>query len=178
MSGARAVTDLGREIPLFQYEVALVLEEGEQFELQHDGKRRDYFRWSEEQFLALKGVAAGKLVRMAEPSLEANCHGWAFAAGRYGIKDEHVSGILADQGYASVAEPQDGDLAIYWDGGSATHSGIVRLSAAGAVMVRSKWGPFSVFEHAPEAFYYPGGVCAIYRSPRANHALTIRDAVG
>src|SRR5438128_1837207 len=100
---------MGREIPLFHYEVAVILDAGEQFELQHDEKRRDYFGWSEEQFLALKGVDAGKLVRMVEPSLTANCHGWAFTGGRYGIKDEHITGILADHGYAAVTEPRDGD---------------------------------------------------------------------
>jgi hypothetical protein len=172
--GARAITDTGREIPLFHFEVAVIVDEGDQFELQHDEKRRDYFRWSEEQFLALKGVAAANLNRMAEPSLEANCHGWAFAAGRYGIKDEHISGILTDQGYAAVTEPQDGDLAVYWDGTSASHSGIVRLSAGGVLKIESKWGPFSVFEHLPDAFNYPGAVCAIYRSPRQNHDLAIR----
>jgi hypothetical protein len=174
VSGARAVTKLGREIPLFRYEVAVVLGKGEQFELQSDQRRREYFRWSERQFLALKGVAAETLNRTAEPSLEANCHGWAFAAGRYGIKDEYVGGILTDQGYASVTEPRDGDLAIYWDGDSATHSGIVRLSETGLLRVQSKWGPFSVFEHFPDAFRYAGAVCAIYRRPEGSHDLTIR----
>jgi hypothetical protein len=173
VSDARAVTDLGREVPLFRYDVAVVLNDGEQFELNGDDRRRDYFRWSESQFLAHRAIAADKLSRIAEPSLEANCHGWTFAAGRYGIKDEHVSGILVDQGYAAVEEPQEGDLAIYWAGDLATHSGIVRLSS-GMLKVQSKWGPFSVFEHAPEAFYYAGGVCMVYRSPRPNHELTIR----
>jgi hypothetical protein len=176
VSEAVAVTDRGREIPLFRYEVAVVLEKGEPFELQSDGGRRDYFRWSEQQFLAMKGVAAAKLERMAEPSLEANCHGWAFAGGRFGIKDEYVSSIITDQGYAAVTEPQDGDLAVYWDANSATHSGIVRRPSSGVLRVQSKWGPFSVFEHFPEAFNYPGAVCAIYRSPRPNHGLTIRTS--
>jgi len=174
----RAITDLGREIPLFRYEVAVTLDEGEQFDIRTDAKRREYFRWSEEQFLALKRVNGAKLNRMVEPSLEANCHGWAFVGGRYGIKDEHIGGILTDQGYAAVREPRDGDLAIYWDGNSATHSGIVRLSPAGQLTVQSKWGPFSVFEHVPDAFYFPGGICAIYRSPRSNHELAIRAAGG
>jgi hypothetical protein len=173
VSEARAVTDRGREIPLFRYEVAVVLEKEESFDPQSDDGRRDYFHWSESQFLALKGVAAARLQRMAEPSLASNCHGWTFAGGRYGIKDEHVSGILTDQGYVSVTQPQDGDLAIYWDGNSATHSGIVRLLSDGVLKVQSKWGPFSVFEHLPEAFNYPGAVCAIYRTPRQHHDLTI-----
>jgi hypothetical protein len=171
---AVAVTDAGREIPLFRYEVAVILEDGEQFELQDEQDRREYYRWSESRFLEMHDVAATKLNRIAEPALEANCHGWVFTGGHYGIKDEHVSGILADQGYLAVNEPRDGDLAVYWAGNSGTHSGIVRMASDGVLKIRSKWGPYSVFEHVPEAFYFAGGICAVYRSPRQNHDLTVR----
>src|SRR5262245_44662517 len=91
-----AVTDLGREIPLFHYHAAVLLGEGEQYDLNDEFQRRALFFWAQEQFLANKQVDGAKLIRLNEPFLEANCHGWAFAGGQYGIKDEHIPGILAD----------------------------------------------------------------------------------
>jgi len=168
-----AVTDLGRTVPLFHYEAAYILRPGQQLDANNVAQCKAAFRASEYQFLTNSQQDVEKLVRLLDPYLGANCHGWVFARGRFGIKDEFIADILADHAYIQVEEPTSGDLAVYFHEGVAVHSGFARRSDAGSVIVESKWGPFGVFRHPPEAYAFPG-TCAFYRSPRATHELSFR----
>jgi hypothetical protein len=115
-----------------------------------------------------------RVIRLAGSSDACNCHGWTFTGGKYGIRNPDVGMILADNGYAIVQEPQDGDLAIYTNADQITHSGKVRLTRPGdSILVESKWGPFGVFLHAPDAQPF-SGVCAFYRSARPGHLLGLQ----
>jgi len=173
--GVEAITDRGRKIPLFHYEPAALPLRGRQVELRTDEDHRALLRWGEERHLANTNQDVSKLVRLLEPQPLANCHGWVFAGGRYGIEHLHIRDILDDNGYAIVQEPQDGDLAVYTKDGEITHSGILRIDSQYQLMVEGKLGPFSVFLHPTEAPPFADG-CAFYRSPRRGHALLIQPS--
>jgi hypothetical protein len=168
-----AVTDRGRAIPLFHFDAAVFPYRGQQIDPHSEEQQREFLRLTEEALLIETKQDPAKLIRAVEPHLGSNCHGWVFAAGRYGITNLHVPTILADHDYAAVSDGRPGDLAIYFNGTECTHSGIVRIDASGAVWIESKWGPFGVFFHPPQAQPFPG-ICRFYRSPRAGHAMTIR----
>jgi hypothetical protein len=170
---SRALTDAGRVIPLFRFEAFVIPVEGQQlpFHPQHDGQF--FLRMAEQKFLANTREDASKIVRLIEPHTACNCHGWVFTKGKFGIEDSQVSMILADNGYVRVNDPREGDIAIYEDGERIAHSGLVRITSAGAgILVESKWGPFGVFLHAPLAHPFPGA-CSFYRSTRSGHAIAI-----
>ncbi len=171
--GVEAVTDRERKIPLFHYEPAALPRRGGKVELRTDADQRELLRWGEERYLANSKQDVTKLVRILEPQPLANCHGWVFAGGRYGIEHLHIRDILDDNGYGVVHQPQEGDVAVYAKDGEITHSGIVRIDAAGEVMVEGKLGPFSLFLHPREAPPFADG-CTFYRSTRRGHTLPIR----
>lgn len=173
----QAVTDTGRPIPLFRYEVSYILQPGQQFDPHDAAQRQRAFRMSEEQFLTNTKQDVAKLTRVFDPHLASNCHGWVFTGGRFGIKDEHVAGILADQGYSLVNDPVEGDLAVYFVDGVVEHTGFVRQNVAGVIFIESKWGPFGVFRHPPEAYAFKG-TCAFYRTARPHHALQLQPTSG
>ena len=153
----QALTDRGRLIPLFHFEMSTPPETVEAAVL----AAADYQH---------------KVIRLVGPSNACNCHGWVFTGGKYGIRNPDVPTILADNEYAIVQAPREGDLAIYQNGEQFTHSGRVRLTqSGGSVLVESKWGPFGVFLHAPDAQPF-SGVCTFYRSARTGHALSLRSA--
>ena len=104
----QAVTDKGRSVPLFHFKVHSTAAEAERF-IRADEKDLTQF------------------VRLYEASPTANCHGWAFTSGQYGIRDPEIAGILNDNAYAETAEPSEGDLAIYSIDNHITHSGVVRI---------------------------------------------------
>ncbi len=173
LSGMEAVTDRGRCIPLFHYEPAALPLRGREFELRTDADHRELLRWGEQQHLANMNQDVSKFVRLLDPQPLANCHGWTFAGGRYGIEHSSVKDILTDNGYSIVQEPAEADLAIYTRDGEISHSGIVRIDSARLLMVEGKLGPFSVFLHPAEAPPFAEG-CTFYRSQRSGHALSIR----
>jgi len=175
VSAAEAITDRGRKIPLFHYEPAALPLRGRQVELHSDADHRELLSWGEQRYLANTNQDVSKLVRLLDPQPLANCHGWVFAGGCYGIEHSHIHDILADNGYSIVPEPRDTDLAVYTKDGEVTHSGIVRIDSSGQLQVEGKLGPFSVFLHPVEAPPFADG-CTIYRSPRRGHSLSIRPA--
>jgi hypothetical protein len=186
----KAVTDLGRDIPLFRYD-ALVLppQNGERpFDPQADRQQLLYLH--EQRHIAsimhtaaamtgtslMQGASirhgSGTLVRLADPQPVCNCHGWIFTGGQLGIQDPHIPSILEENGYTVVQSPREGDLAIYRINDGIKHSGVVRRTQPGSpIMVESKWGPFGAFLHPVDA--HPGS-CTFYRSPRGGHLLAIR----
>lgn len=168
-----AVTDSKRSIPLFRYEVSYILQPSQQFNAQDPAHCQWAFRMSEEQFLTNTKQDFTKLTRVFGPHLASNCHGWVFTGGRFGIKDEHVADILADHAYSLVFDPAEGDLAVYFVDGVAEHTGFVRQNDKGSIVIESKWGPFGVFRHPPEAYAFKGS-CAFYRTARPQHALHLQ----
>jgi hypothetical protein len=155
--GMRALTDRGCEILLFEFEMRHSLEELEEGLL----TSRDY---------------AHQIIQILEPSKQANCHGWVFADGQFGVPSEQVDVILADNGYRAVDRPRENDLAVYRNiAGDILHTGVVQLvSDEGLVLVESKWGPLGVFLH-PAAVQPYGANFGYYRTSRPNHRLRISN---
>src|SRR6476661_5156581 len=108
----KALTDLGREIPLFRFE-SLAVAASQAVQLVTESDERKMLESGEQIFLKNTKQDAGKLVRLVEPRIECNCHGWIFAGGQFGIYGLHVPMILEDNGYVLVNDPQEGDVAIY-----------------------------------------------------------------
>jgi hypothetical protein len=151
-----AFTDQGRAIPLFHFKIHSTDVEVQQFIDSHEKER-------------------SQIIRLIEPNPAANCHGWVFTGGQYGIRDPDVAAILSDNGYVEVAEPREGDLAIY-SSDRITHSGVVRIvDKHAAPLVESKWGPLGVYLHAIDKQPF-GGTCRIYRSGRADHLIALERA--
>lgn len=150
-----AITDKGRGIALFHFKMNSADEEIQRFAQSNE---KDH----------------AQLIRLIEPNPASNCHGWVFTAGQYGIRDPEVGSILSDNDYAEVAQPQEGDLAIYRRGNEICHSGLVRIAEKHSpVLIESKWGPFGVYLHATAAQPF-GGECRFYRSSRSSHTLAMR----
>ncbi len=111
------------------------------------------------------------IIRREEPSDICNCHGWAFTEGKYWIGGEDVQKILDDNGYQEVKTPQPGDLAIFREGDSITHTSVVRYVTEGQpVVVEGKWGWMGVFLHVVDQGAY-GRNFTYYRTPRTSHVL-------
>jgi hypothetical protein len=150
-----AKTDRGRNIPLFHFDLHAPVEAAEAVIL------------AEAQYQQ-------RVIRLSQNDPAANCHGWVFTGGQFGIRNADVPAILADNGYAVVSIPAAGDLAVYSNAGQTTHSGIVRVvEPDGLVLIESKWGPFGTFLH-PLGTQPFSGICTFYRSPRAGHMLQLR----
>src|SRR5262249_1057001 len=129
-----------------------------------------------ERFIDLHETDLTQIIRLADPNSAANCHGWVFTGGKYGIRDPEVERILLDNGYAEFAAPREGDLAIYRSGNKITHSGIVRIADKSTpILIESKWGPFGVYLHGVEKQPF-AGQCIFYRSSRSGHVLTLRSS--
>jgi len=151
-----AFTDTGRAISLFHFKVYSTSEEVERFMRSTEKER-------------------SQIIRLMEANPASNCHGWIFTGGRYGIRDSEVWSIVADNGYAEVTEPLEGDLVVYMTGDQIRHSGLVRMAGKHApVLIESKWGPFGVYLHAVEQQPF-AGTCKFYRSPRHDHLLVLRS---
>jgi len=129
-----------------------------------------------ERFIDLHEIDLTQIIRLTGPNSAANCHGWVFTGGRYGIRDPEIERILTDNGYAEISSPREGDLAIYRNGNKITHSGIVRIADRSTpILVESKWGPFGVYLHDMNKQPF-AGQCKFYRSSRSGHALALRSS--
>lgn len=95
------------------------------------------------------GVTVGK-----DPDAGYDCHGLTFKSGKQFINNDQVQKIIDDQGWKPPAngKAQKGDIVVYRKGGSITHSGIVEDvdNAGNVTKVRSKWGPWGEYVHAPD----------------------------
>jgi len=112
-----------------------------------------------------------KLIRTAAASLDSNCHGWTFAAGKYWLSGEDVDRILEDNGYRSVSVPRPGDVIVYRAGDRVMHTGVVSVvTSDGTILVESKWGQLGRFLHRPADQTY-STQWLFYRSPRIGHLL-------
>ena len=153
-----AVTDAGRKIELFQFDVA----EAPQ---------------TLADILIEQEALTQKVIRVAGPDAACNCHGWVFTGGRYGVATEDVDAILADNSYRIVEEAREGDIIIYRDElGRVRHSGLVRfVGTDGLVLVESKWGSLGIYLHTPKEQPY-GGFFAFYHSSRPSHELSLLPA--
>jgi hypothetical protein len=115
--------------------------------------------------------ASVEITRTAEGSVDSNCHGWVFTGGRAILANNEVDLILADNGYEITEQPRPGDLAIYRNGETVSHTAIVRAVEPGRpVVVEGKWSWMGVYRHAVGDSIY-GRQYAYYRSPRADHLL-------
>src|SRR6185503_14107368 len=107
------------------------------------------------------------------PDNRANCHGWVFTGGWFGIAGQDVDKILLDNDYDRVEQPRPGDLVIYRDTeGRAAHSGIVRLAEGDLVLVESKWGAQARYLHRLLDQAY-ATTYEFYRSPRHGHFISL-----
>lgn len=147
--GVRAVTDLGRPVP-----IGVPTPDGA-VEAMPEG-----FEW--------RAIAASRGERVA------NCHGWVFAGGAYWLPSDWIDTILRDNGYQRTADPAVGDVIIYRDGtGRPHHSGLVKaIGDDGFVLIESKWGLLDVFWHTPrdQAF---GDRFEYWHSDRRGHRLRL-----
>jgi hypothetical protein len=115
-----------------------------------------------------------QLMRQRKADDGSNCHGWVFTGGRYWLDPDSVELVLRENGYVDVRDPQPGDLTIYRNNGSISHTGIVRYVTAGApALVEGKWGPLGVYLHPVDQCPY--GTPTFYRSVRHGHLLTGLD---
>jgi hypothetical protein len=153
-----AITDTGRELPLCAYDDS------------------DTLLHEERNIINLEQYAH-QIIRLAEPSARANCHGWVYFGGQYAVRSRDVSSILSDNGYSTVAEPTAGDLAIYRaESDEITHTALVRIVREdGSVVCESKWGPLGVYLH-PVAVQPYGSHIKYYRSERGDHRVTVVPA--
>ncbi|MCE9526262.1 MAG: hypothetical protein K8R36_09440 [Planctomycetales bacterium] len=105
----------------------------------------------------------------------ANCHGWVFTGGEYLLSRDGVERILEDNGYQPCKSPKPGDLIVYRNGdGEILHSGLVKASLFGGILIESKWGVGGRFVHGPEM--QPYGTCySYYRSSRRGHTVAINN---
>jgi hypothetical protein len=167
----RAVTDRARSIPLYCYELLLVPSETNQLEIITTQEVPGIIALMEEICVANLKRPSSFFVRLEPAMPSCNCHGWTFAQAQHCIHDKHVSQILQDNGYCQVNDPRSGDLAVCYLDDVIIHSGLVRSVRDGEVIrIESKWGPFGVFLHHPQAYPYPW---TYYRSERHGHLLNI-----
>lgn len=153
--GARAVTDRG---------TAVVLKEPQ-------AVRDPGVLVSPEERVLRETRLADQVIRHGGPSDESNCHGWVFTGGKFLLSPEDVELILKENGYAEVQEPQPGDVAVYRQGGTVSHTALVRYVAEGQpVLVEGKWGAMGVFLHPADKSPY-GTDYTFHRSARRGHLL-------
>jgi len=155
VAGVVATTDAGRQVKLLEPQAARSPAETQSAE------RR-----------TLANMAFVERVIRIEPATDVcNCHGWVFTGGRYWIGPDDVEIILVDNDYRPVTDPRPGDIAVYRDGTSIAHTGLVRTGGAGTpVLIESKWGWMGVFLHRPDDTCY-GRRYSFYRGPRETHLI-------
>jgi hypothetical protein len=154
-----AVTDTGRRIPLFRWEVS-------------DGDFRR-FRQHEGTRLSMFGKAA---IPRSPSDRHSNCHGWVFSNSRFLLQGRDIEWILSDNGYTPTRSPDPEDVVVYRDrDGVIVHTGVVRgVLDDGTIMIESKFGLDGVFLHEPQSQPYATDY-VFYHTDRPGHAITIED---
>lgn len=111
------------------------------------------------------------VIRRGPANDHSNCHGWIFTGGRFQVRGADVETILQENAYRQVDDPQPGDLVVYRNAGTVTHTAIVRYVTQGLpLLVESKWGNLGVYLHPVDRSVY-GTDYTIYRSSRPGHLL-------
>jgi len=109
----------------------------------------------------------------AKPSVQSNCHGWVFTQGQHILRGEDVQLILNDNNYTEVSKPQFNDVVVYRSNyGVILHTGVVRGSLEGAILVESKWGISALCMHVAEEQPYAQNF-TYYRTDRPSHDILI-----
>jgi hypothetical protein len=117
-----------------------------------------------------------QVIRQGAADERTNCHGWVFTGGRYILSAEDVEVILRENGYAVTRDPRPGDLVIYRNYETITHTALVQYVAEGQpALVRGKWGNLGLFLHHVDKSPY-GTDFTYYRSPRSGHLLATGPA--
>lgn len=155
---ASAVTDAGRSVQLFRWDV--------------DDDSFEYFSALSNQRLEM---LQNKIIQRAAPDYRYNCHGWVFTGGEYLLRGHQVEQILQDNGYTVTDKPRPNDLVIYRStDGTIVHTGLVRsVLEDGTVLEESKWGLDGRYLHRPEDTPY-SKVFAYYRGARPDHRIVIK----
>jgi hypothetical protein len=156
-AGLLAHTDAGATVPLYRVRSAAASGMTAQGEA-------DYLR---NRNLMLRVIQTQPI------TLDYNCHGWVFAAGRCWVGGPDVDRIVRDNHYQVVSHPARGDLALFRDErGKVQHSALVRTASDdGLVLLESKWGALGRYVHAPGDHPYTNCRCVYYRTPRGSHVL-------
>lgn len=153
-SNTRAFTDRGHAVPLFT-----VSEDRKHAFAQNLGQDKRFVHLLQH------------VIQTAPATFRSNCHGWVFTGGAFIVDGDVVEQILRDNNYRLVDEPRPNDLIIYRDPyGHVAHSGIVKIAAAGLVLIESKWGNGACYVHEPSSSIYSQRF-TYYRSPRSGHLL-------
>lgn len=155
-----AVTDTGRQIPLYRWEVA-------------DAEFREY-RQNAATRLSLIAKAA---IPRSSSNMHSNCHGWVFSNSQFLLQGRYVEWILRDNGYTRTSSPGPEDLVVYRDEqGAIVHTGVVRgVLDDGTIMIESKFGLDGLYLHEPLAQPYATDY-VFYHSDRHGHAIAIEDS--
>jgi len=148
-------TDGGRSIPLFSISSTQAIS---------DARESEHLK---------RFQTANKAIQTSTADPTTNCHGWVFTGGRHWLRSQYVEAILEDNGYTETSEPEPGDVVVFRNSnGEVTHSGIVRGSVDGLILIESKWGRLGRFIHTPEVHPYAGDEPTYYSSERPSHVLT------
>jgi hypothetical protein len=119
----------------------------------------------------------GRVIRLSPVDDSCNCHGWVFTAGRYWLSPDDVERILVDNEYVVVTDPRPGDLVIYRNSQTITHTAVVRAVVDGMPpLVEGKWGWMGVYLHRVGECVY-GNDFSYYRSERNGHVIAGLDAI-
>ncbi len=111
------------------------------------------------------------LIRRGPASDQTNCHGWVFAGGRFILSPDDVALIIKENGYEETHEPHVGDIVIYRQNGTISHTALVRYVTEGRpAMVEGKWGTLGIFLHEADQAIY-GKDYTFYHSHRNGHLL-------
>jgi hypothetical protein len=136
------------------------------------GREVELYRWEDDGY----NNQSAQFIQAGSENSRANCHGWVFTSGEYLLWRNGVERILEDNGYHPCKVPRAGDLIVYRNGdGEILHTGLVKASFFGGILIESKWGVGGRFVHGPEMQPY-GNCYSYYRSSRRGHTLAIRDA--
>ena len=99
-----------------------------------------------------------------------NCHGLTFASRRTVIdKPNDIERIIQDDDYGEVdhSDVKPGDIAVYYSGGDAEHSGIViEISDDRPIKILSKWGVGQEVRHWVHVCPYDSSAVQYYRVTR------------
>jgi hypothetical protein len=152
-------TDLGSPIKLFERQLTT-----------------DAFREHIQKCRATLATMSERAMLRAQPFVQSNCHGWVFTDGRHILRGEDVQAILNENSYIEVAKPQSNDVVVYrGDDGTILHTGVVRGTLEGAIVVESKWGIGALYMHVAEEQPYSQNL-TYYRTHRPTHTITIATA--
>jgi hypothetical protein len=111
------------------------------------------------------------VIRRGAATDASNCHGWVFTGGKFYLGPDDVELILKENGYQEVQQPLAGDLIVYRQAGTVSHTAIVRYVTEGQpVLVEGKWGTLGVYLHPADKSFY-GTEYTFHRSGRSGHLL-------